>query len=189
MFLMSGQQVHNILWFEREAPWTEEERSDLNDAISTWWEAQKSNWSSSIALAQITTVNQDTFNAPATTLIIAPISAGTGAGNGPANNVALVATLRTDFRGRNFRGRMFIAGHRAADIQDTLQATGAHVTSLLAALAALKVAIDALGAIWVVVSKYINKVPRAAGLTTNITAISMDPYWDSQRRRLFGRGV
>lgn len=189
MFLMSGQQVHNLFWVSRDAEWTQAEREALNTAVHTWWTAQKSNFSTSIALVQITSTNQQSPNDPSSTLVIAPPEAGTGAGVGPANSVALVATLRTDLRGRNYRGRMYLAGHRSADIQDTLTATTAHITSLLAALAALKTAIEALGAVWVIVSKFINKVPRASGLKTPVTAISMDQYWDSQRRRLFGRGV
>lgn len=189
MYLMSGQQVHNIIWVSRDAAWTQAEREALNTAVHTWWTAQKSNWATSIALAQVTSVNQEAFNSPSSTLIVSPPEAGTGAGVGPSNGTALVATLRTDLRGRNYRGRMYIAGHRSADVQDTLQATTAHITSLLAALAALKTAIEALGAVWVIVSHFVNKLPRAEGLKTPITALAMDPYWDSQRRRLFGRGV
>jgi hypothetical protein len=84
---------------------------------------------------------------------------------------------------------MYIAGARTADQQDSLQTTTAHVAAILSALAALKTAITGLGALWVVVSHFVNKAPRANGLSTPITAIAADPYWDSQRRRYFGRGV
>jgi len=188
-YVMSGQQVHNIIWCSRDAAWTSTEREALASAISTWWTAQKSNFTSSMALSQITVVNQEANNSPSSTLIISPPEAGTGAGIPPSNGTALVATLRTDLRGRNYRGRMYIAGARTADMQDSLQTTTAHVAALLAALAALKTAIEGLGALWVVVSTWVNKVRRANGLKTPITAISMDTYWDSQRRRLAGRGV
>lgn len=185
-----NQSVHNILWFSRDGNWTETEREGLNTAIAGWWEtSMKSNISSSCALASLTTVNQENQNAPASTLIISPVSGGTISGLQLPTGTALCATLRTDLRGRNYRGRMYLPGIPLTKQESATNATNAYIADLLTALAALKTVIEGLGAIWVVVSHYLNKVARANGVKTPITAISMDSYFDSQRRRLGLRGA
>lgn len=189
-FQCGNQQIHNVLWFSREANWTQAEREALNDAIEAWWSTSaKQYFATDMALTQIKTVNQESASAPASTLIVTPAVAGTVSGGALPNNAAVVATLRTDQRGRNYRGRMYLGGLAKTATDSPLGIPGSVVANLLTALAALKTAIEALGAIWVVVSHFLAKAPRAQGLKTPITGISMDNYIDSQRRRLAGRGV
>lgn len=189
MFHLNGQEVHNIIWCSREANWTQTEREGLNNAIASWWNTTgKGQFAGNIALARITTVNQESNSAPGSTLVVSPEVAGTKGGASLAGGSALVATLRTDQRGRNYRGRMYLGGISEAD-RGGNEIGGGLIANIITALLALKTAIEALGAIWVVVSHFLNKVPRAQGLKTPITAISMDSYLDSQRRRLTGRGV
>jgi hypothetical protein len=189
-FVQTGQQIHNIIWARREAAWTQTEREGLADAIETWWTTTaRSHFTNNIALSQITVVNQDAFNSPSTVHVVSPTVAGTVAQNSVPTNAALCATLRTDLRGRSFRGRMYLAGWSQTEMNNAITATTTLIANLIADLVALKGVIDALGAIWVIVSKWSNKVPRAAGLCTPITAVSMDQYIDSQRRRLGLRGV
>lgn len=189
-FAHQGQQVHNIIWASRDQAWTQAEREALNAAISSWWSTSaKAYFEPHMLLQMITSVNQDTQSSPSSTLVVTPAVAGTMGAQGLTTGVSLCATLRTDLRGRNFRGRMYLGGIPSGAFGDATTAVLSHVTNLLTALTALKTAITALGAVWVVVSKYTNKIPRAQGLKTPITAISMDQYWDSQRRRLGLRGV
>lgn len=183
-------QVHNIYWFQREAAWTQAEREALNTALQTYWTTNlKPLLSANISLAQITSVNQDTANAPASTLVVTPLVAGSVTGSAYPAGTCICCTLRTGLRGRSFRGRSYISGLPVTVRQDDGNATVAFIGNLINALAALKTVITGLGAIWVVVSKYTNKVPRAAGLCTPVTAIAADQSFDSQRRRLVGRGV
>lgn len=189
-FVLAQQQVHNIIWCSRDAAWTQAEREGLADAIKTWWDTgAKVAFSSQIALTRITVVNQDTANAPSSTLVVSPPIAGGGGAVSAPNNAACVATLRTDLRGRNYRGRMYFGGIPTGSITDSITLLLAFTTSLITQLGNLKTAIEALGAIWVVVSKFVNKLPRASGLKTPVSAITVDQYIDSQRRRLGGRGV
>ena len=186
----AGQQVINTLWAQRDAPWTQAQRDDLNAAIQNWWSGTgKANFVAALSLRQVTTVNQDASNSPSSTLIVSPIIPGSAAGAGTANNVALCATLRTAARGRSYRGRMYFAAFPPTGVQDTITATTNMLASLATIINALNTAITALGAVWVVVSKWSNKVQRGAGLPTPVTAFSIDQYWDSQRRRLGLRGV
>lgn len=189
-FVAAGQQLHNVIWCYRDVAWTEAQRQGLADAIEAWWGASaKQYFPSTTALSQITVVNQEASNSPATTSIVSPAVPGTSAGGALQNNVAACATLRTENRGRSFRGRMYLGQVSASSVVDAISMSAAWVANIVSMLTALKTAIEGVGALWVIVSKYANKLPRAAGLKTEITAISADQYYDSQRRRLGLRGV
>lgn len=189
-FSATGQQVHNVIWAYRDGAWTEAQRLALADAIVAWWGASaKQYFPTTTALTQVTVVNQESASAPASTRIVSPAVPGTSAGGALPNNVSTCATLRTDSRGRNFRGRMYLGQVSASSSTDAISMTAGWVANIVTMLSALKTAIEALGALWVVVSHFTNKVPRAAGLKTEITAVSADQYYDSQRRRLGLRGV
>lgn len=189
-FNIGGQEAHNILWFKREANWTQSEREALNDAIAAWWNTTaKLYFGADIALVQVQSVNQENQNAPASTLVVSPAVFGTGGSPTLPSNLACCATLRTDLRGRNYRGRMYLAGAPSAAVTQNNKFLTTNIGYWITALTALKTAVEALGAIWVVVSHYLNKAPRAQGTSTPITAISIDQGVDNQRRRAFGRGV
>lgn len=188
-FTMSGQQIHNVFWFARNESWTEEQREALNTALAAWWDTNKSYFSTSMGLVQITTVNQESASAPSSTLVVSPIVYGTTSGGSMPNNVATCVTLRTDLRGRSYRGRTYLAGMPKATQLDEVLFTTQWIANAVIVLTALKDAIEALGAVWVVVSKVVLGLQRAAGLKTPITAIAADQYIDSQRRRLGLRGV
>lgn len=189
-YSLAGQQVHNVIWCSRDAAWTQAQREALNDAIAAWWNVTaKTLRNQAMSLVQITTVNQDTQNAPSSTLVLAPPVPGVGLGTPLPNNAALCATLRTDLRGRSYRGRQYLAGYQTTAMADAVTWITMIIADAITALGALKTAIDALGAVWVVVSHFTNKVARAQGLKTPITAVSVDAYIDSQRRRLGLRGV
>jgi len=186
-----GQQVHNVLWFSRNEAWTQAQREALNTAIAAWWtDSMKSKFSTHMELVQITTVNQDTDSAPSSVLVVTPAVPGTDSSTPAAPaNCAACATLRTDLRGRSYRGRMYLGGFGNGKLDDSITLNATFIGQLLTALGALKTVIEGLGAIWVVVSKYHNKVARGTGVKTPVSAIAMDQYSDSQRRRLGLRGV
>lgn len=189
-YTQQGQQIHNVIWVTREANWTGAERTALNNAIVAWWNTSaKQYFDADIALQQVTSVNQESDNAPSTTTVVSPVVPGTIGTPPTATNAALCATLRTDNRGRSYRGRMYLGGLPSASLSSAILWGTTTIANILTALSALKTAIEALGAIWVVVSHYTNKAPRAQGLKTPITAIAADQYVDSQRRRLGLRGV
>lgn len=189
-YALAGQQVHNVIWCSRASDWTAEQREDLAEAIKDWWDVtMKAYFASAIALNTITVVNQESANAPSSVLVVSPPIAGTPTAGSLPNNASMCVTLRTALRGRNYRGRMYLAGNTNTQIDSSITFVLSTVTNILNGLIALKTAIEALGAVWVVVSKYLNHSPRAAGLKTPITALAADTYIDSQRRRLGLRGV
>lgn len=189
-FDLGGQQCHNILWVSKDSTWTQAEREALNTAIKDWWHTTaRSKFTTGIALQQVTSVNQETQEAPSSTLIVSPQDPGTVSDTGLPNNVAMCATLRTGLRGRSYRGRMYLGGFGVTHRNGTTTWTTTAVADIITVLTALKTVIEGLAAVWVIVSHYHLKAPRATGLKTPITAVAIDQYMDSQRRRLALRGV
>jgi hypothetical protein len=189
-FTNTGQQVHNVIYCTGATNFTQVERLALANAIVTWWTTTgKTAFSNGLGLTQVTVVNQEADNAPSSTVIVSPVVYGTLATGNVPNNAAACATLRTDLRGRSYRGRMFLGGIDLSGLLDRVNLTTGQVTAFLTQLGTLLGAIAGVSAQWVVLSKFHNGVARSAGVATPITAISMDQSVDSQRRRLFGRGV
>lgn len=108
-------------------------------------------------------------------------------GPSPAS-VCMAIKKSTGLTGRSFRGRWFHSGFWQGQIAGNSVVTA----SADAIVAAYEPFLDSLnfsltgGA--VLVSRYNNGVPRAAGVVTPITSLSTDYLVDSQRRRLTGRG-
>lgn len=190
LFMYEGQQDHNVIWCQWPAPATQAQREGLNTAIRDWWTASgKAMSTQGYVLSQITTVNQDADNAPSSTLVVSPGIAGSAGTSGLPANTALCATLRTALRGRSYRGRMYLGGMDVTKRDQPSTTTTVFIGQVIVMLNALRDAITAAGAIWVVVSKVHNLVKRSSGVATALDAISIDSVFDSQRRRLPGRGV
>lgn len=105
------------------------------------------------------------------------------------SSVALVISLRTAFRGRSYRGRIYHIGLTETDV-DGNQVLNARRVDLEAGYNALKTLQPAGGAAsgtLGVLSYYANKAVRGVPLFTPVTTLSIDSYVDTQRRRLPGR--
>jgi hypothetical protein len=116
-------------------------------------------------------------------------SAGTHNINAMPNNCSLCVSLRSGLTGRSARGRWFWAGLTEDQVEDNTVVTGS-VTDIVAAIDALRDAIEALGLLWMIVSYVNNGAPRAGGPVyfQVVDALVVDDVVDSQRRRLPGRG-
>lgn len=184
------QQVVNVFWVRKATPFDEAALTTLANTFKSWYTTNyKLQMTAAYSLERIVCTAQDTASSPGFTLVISPAEPGTAAGSPMPNNVAVVATHRTAQRGRNFRGRTYIPA-----VSQNLQFSPGTLTpgaasGIASAIFTLKAAIDAIAMIWVVASKFFNKLPRAVGLTTPVTAVSVDTPLDSQRRRLPGRGA
>lgn len=104
------------------------------------------------------------------------------------NNVAQCMTLRTAKRGRAYRGRSYIGGVYPVAGTTQIDSTADLIANLIGAFEALMTLINIGGKYYGVVSRYLDKVARVSAVVTPITAISADTHYDSQRRRLAGRG-
>lgn len=188
-FVYGGQQIHNVIMVQGASPFTQSDRDNLDTAIEGWWTSSaKSYFANSFGLAQITITNQDSDAAPSTVYFVNPIVYGTGGSGGVTNSTALCVSLRTNSRGRSYRGRMYLGGMLTSNLQDTVSFILGLLPSIITVLQALNTAIAGLSKVWVIVSKQHNLVTRVAGVATPITGFSVDQYIDSQRRRLALRG-
>lgn len=108
---------------------------------------------------------------------------GENIGDMAAQGAALVATLRTDLRGRSYRGRFYMCGIADSELVDGawIIGTASDVTEFLQQVADAALTI---GFVFVVLSRWLNEVERLIALGQEITSIvvrSLAP--GSQRRR------
>jgi len=144
--------------------------SDLLDEIS-----------SDVTLGELVGTDMRTQGAVQRTRIVG--TAGTNVGDMAAQGAALVATLRTDLRGRSYRGRFYLAG-----MADTLLVDGEWVITSAANLAEflqdVQAAAELLGWKLVVLSRWLNEVERITALGQEVTGILIRALAPgSQRRR------
>lgn len=114
---------------------------------------------------------------------------GTAASAALPSNAALVMSYRTAKRGRSFRGRSYLTGIPLSARNSATDITSTYAAAVALAIATLMPAIDTAGFAHVVASKQHNGVVQNPALVTPVTAYVVDGHFDSQRRRLFGRGT
>jgi len=116
-------------------------------------------------------------------------AAGSGGTIQLPNNVTLAFTLRTAFRGRSFRGRVYHVGISEAAVTGNVMSGSAldqalaFYTGLIALAGDVGEPIHKL----VVLSYFTGGAVRPSPVATPVTSISTDGVIDSQRRRLPGR--
>lgn len=109
--------------------------------------------------------------------------------NPAPNNVAACVTLRTDLRGRAYRGRTYVGGIALGSI-DNQNLSSIAETAINDAFASLVATAQAERVPLVIVSRQLNNAPRTTAAVTPVTSASLrDSVLDSQRRRLPGRGT
>jgi len=138
--------------------------------------------SAAYTINEITSVYIGDADSPENTLVINPPQAG-GQAAAPSSpsNVCLCVSLRSGFGGRSNRGRKYFSGIPEGQVADNIIAevvcTGV-IDGVISLIAALQ---D-------------NATPMAIASYTNltlvdvVTALCVDFFVDSQRRRLTGRG-
>lgn len=108
---------------------------------------------------------------------------GLRSGSQSPANAAFVVSLRTGLSGRSNRGRTYVPGISTTDIVDAQHVSGTYASAMNASLGSLVSLMLLSGRKLCVLSKYLNKVLRVAGLLIEITQIITDTKVDSQRRR------
>ncbi len=187
--LWGGQRVVNVLNFLKGSTVTQADLEGLANALLTWWNTSvRPNTSSDAALQSIVTTDQSNQSAPSFTIQISPVAPGGEPGGTVSNNVAVVVSLRTGFRGRSYRGRVYVPGIRNTHLVDQNHVYDAFAVALAAQYAALSTVEAATTTTHVIVSRFANKAPRATAIMTEVTSYVTETTVDSQRRRLPLRG-
>jgi len=191
-----GQHCENTLWFELGIVPTEAALTNLLTGIGSWWRANiKPITSSRVRVSEYVATSMDTISGPQVTVAGDSLDNGASTANTMPLGTALTVSFRTALRGRSFRGRNYILGMTEDQVDGNSVVAG--VTGLwTAAYEALLAATPISGWSWIIASRFsgVNPtthkpIPRAAGVTTPVTAVVIvDEFIDSQRRRLSGRG-
>lgn len=181
-----GKEIENVLYFNRSVAITPTEVENLFDFL-------EDEFLPGMAALQVSTMSWDeiygtdltTDSSPVYTRVISPAITGAAGGAGVPNNNALCVSFRTNNRGRSSRGRNYVAGlgegQVAGDDWD-LSTIDAFVAlyELLLGGGDFPATWD-----WVVVSRFLEGLPRVAALVQTITdVLSTDIEVDSQRRRV-----
>lgn len=186
-----GQRVENTLYFTHSAGWTTATATTLANNLITWWTVNvKPQVVAELELIEVVVSDlnvADSFQVTVPSPTPHPV--GSASGEGFPNNVSLTISLRTANRGRSFRGRNYLVGI-PENVGSLSQVTSAYAAAVQAAWNTIPASTASAGGVWVVASRFHNKLPRVTGVTTPITAVVIvDNFVDSQRRRLPGRGT
>jgi hypothetical protein len=188
---LHGQRVENTSYWRLVGGYGTSEATDLWNNLLVWWNVDLApNLSTDLTLVggKITDLSTSTgfaidFTAPT------PNPAGDLAFGALPGNVALCVSIRTAGRGRSSRGRNYVAGLAENNVVGNTVDTSVWqgIETAYQSMRGLPFA-DA----WeqVVVSRVSGGVPRVAGVALQVTSCKVvDPYVDSMRRRLTGRGL
>lgn len=186
-----GQRIENTLYFRMLGGFGVAEMTDLCNDMLIWWTTNLSvQLSSDITIREMVCTDQSSGIGTSITQP-APTPNPAGAVGSPSlpGNSALCVSIRTLNRGRSFRGRNYVAGLPESKVVGNTVDTAAW-GAIQAAYIDIPNAIVSSPWEWVVVSRFTAGAPRVAGVATNVlTAVVVDPFVDSQRRRLTGRGL
>jgi hypothetical protein len=189
-FTLDGQKVENTLYFQRASAWTAPLGVLLGDHLYTWWvDNMAASLTDSLTLDSVHVTDLTAVDGFAVDFVPDVAETGVVGATSVPNNCAICISFRTEARGRTGRGRNYIMGmpqtHVTLNTLDT-----ADGIAFVAAYNALPTVAGASAATWVVVSRFLDSLPRDVGITRSITTvILLDLTIDSQRRRLPGRGA
>lgn len=186
---LAGQNVVNILHIRDTDGAPDGTRAaSLADTLATSWVSNvMASLSNDLRLSHIDWTILTSQTSPAGRTGEAGVS---GSINSPseAANVALVYTLRTELRGRSYRGRIYLAGIPQSQRADAVTASIGWADGLASGFTLLMADMVAERSKVVVVSYQHNKVITNPAHVQDVTSFTTDYYFDSQRRRLQGRG-
>lgn len=137
----------------------------------------------SYTLQNITATDVSVANGIQTILPLTTGNVGTASGAPAAANAALVASLRTDFTGRSFRGRFYLGGLAQAIFTNAQNVSVSTAGDWASMWSDFITALTAINKTLVVVSRFAEGVARVTNLATEVISIIVDTKVDSQRRR------
>lgn len=180
-----------VMWSSKATPVAIDNADliNINGDFNAWRIALRPLQPPTITIAGIRSTDWSVADGATQLLVPGSLQAGTNASPILPLNVAICATQTTGRIGRSRRGRNYIPG-----IAENVVSTGDIIgttfrNTIVDAYIALRNDLQADGFVNVVASFIADGVARVTALGTAITNTVVDPYSDSQRRRLAGRGA
>lgn len=188
IYSWDAQVVENVLHYGSIFALDASELSDLAESVLAVWTANlRPLLSTAVSLTTIKCTSLDSEFAPGIEYTTGLPLAGTASGNVVPANVTIAVRFLTALRGRSFRGRAYQVGMTSTQVSGN-EITTAFATSLRNAWLQMVDVGSTPATQLVVVSRIQGGVPRAAGIKTDVTGITIERVLDSQRRRLPTRG-
>lgn len=194
--LADGKTGHNITYGRTAgvpAPTVAQAQAIFSALTSgAQWTALAASLSNSTALASVSLTSVHTAGLPTVSSTGTAVS-GSNAALALPNEVALVVTLRTSFRGASNRGRVYIPGYAVDQVIAGNVASATAVSNTGAWVNNWKSVFSSQGLTWAIGqrerSAYIGSTgtshpARAANVNVDVQFAQVrDNHWDSQRRR------
>jgi hypothetical protein len=188
----------NVFGVKNTGAWDAAQLASLGAAFHTWHDTLVGGQSPYSLRNPDTSIIQTTcrdLTTQTSPVVVVPYTGahavGTSAGATLNNGLTKAFTARSGLSGRSQRGRTFVVGPtdaaEAGGDPNLINSTWAN--DWVACFNALIAAVTAANAAWtlVVISRFHNGAPRAAGVTTPITSYGYSNlYMDFQRRRAPG---
>jgi hypothetical protein len=176
-----GQDVENVWYVQTAAPPDIVEMENIAATFQTAYASIAAALSQDISFSQVIVRYLGDIAGPEFSFAISPPQTGGVATGAEPGNVCLCVSLRTALAGRRFRGRKYFSGLPTGTVVAN-RVTDATATAIRNAvqnlIANLAVALNPM--------QILSVVGNTAVPVT--TAVLVDQFADSQRRRLTGRG-
>lgn len=181
--------IENVLHYHRST-WDVATLTVLKEWFVGWWTDDMSpHLSDQISLTRIKVTDLTSEVAPALDFTISPPIAGAITGvNAVANHTVAVFTFRTSFRGRSYRGRMFLGGLSVPQTEDNyvVAANQAVLEPLVQGIKTVPVGAETTEL--EIVSFMHNKEWRTTAVCTPVETIGLNGKLGTLRRRMPGYG-
>jgi len=185
-----GERIENTLYFRKTGGFSVANMTGLLNDLLVWWNTYLApHVSLDLTLKELVCTDLSTQTGPVVQQAApTPNPAGDVAVPSMPGNVALCVSLKTNNRGRSYRGRNFVAGIPTNAVLGNTVLSGT-VNGIEGAYSTIPFAVTTSAWDWVVVSRITAGAPRVAGVATPVSAVTViDSNIDSMRRRLAGRG-
>jgi hypothetical protein len=190
-YTRDGQQIENVWHVHKEGGFTLTDLTSIASTVNTvvptvWMPKMPSN----VVYQETNVVDLSVEGGPQVTQSVVGGQTGSIGGQPLPNNVTLAIRMKAGIGGRSGSGRIYWPGFAVGQMASANAVAPAEVADIIAAIQDLIDALNTLGYIVVILSRFLNSAARPEGVPFVVNTVSVfDNSIDAQRRRLPGRGA
>lgn len=190
-YTREGQQIENVLHATQDGGFAlsdlEAIAAVVNTVVPTQWMPLMPD---NITYQEVNVVDLSVEGGSQVTQSVVGGQAGSVGGIALPNSVTLAVRLRSGVGGRHGSGRLYWPAFAVDQVATTNSIQTTVVADIIEAIVALIDALEVIGAIVTIVSRYLANAQRPEGVPFVVNTVTVfDTTIDSQRRRLPGRGA